>query len=616
MDPKLVYIKTRLGESLIQQRTRAIPRNTRMILILVDGRSSVADLTIKTGNLQLTENALSELEKGGYVEPLSNMANLPPEKESRSSDEMDPAVHHGDGGLVLPVSVESDSEEAPNDPAGLSSGIDKAYDDGFDLSRFSLPPDFGDAGRPQMGKGTKGVVNGPISPWTKSDVLPKPSFLKQLKAMWAGADRLLKDETSASRTVRRTDNARVRRWLRISIGLTVALVVLSTVLLWTSLDRFIPRVETALSSVIGRSASIQGLHIKFLPAPVLVLEGVRFGQGRESFSIQAVYLYPNLTSLLSEQPSLRKAIASGIKVDLRQIAGLSSLVESLAKSVGSPQIEHLVLEKVDLSFGGITLKGAEAEINRNERGDMRTLAARSADKSLTLIAEPNGSVLDLQVEAFAWSPGVASKFTIDSLTAKGRLEQETLKLSELRLRTLAGAVDGEGTIRSAGEKLGFSGTFTFDRIDAARLSEAFGIGKRITGTLAGRMQLAADIGSLPQALSSVNGTGEFKLVRGGLYGFDFAEAARRLSDRPVQGGMTSFEQISGRLRIGAGKTRIYDVSIESGLMQSVGSLDFSKGGVMNGRLELQMNGSANQTRLPILISGTLDAPAVQAADRQ
>ena len=613
MNPELIYIKTRLGESMIQQRTRSIQRNARMILILVDGRSSVADLAVKTGNMQLTEIALVELENGGYIEPLSDMADLPTDSRGRSSDAPDSVAHYSS--LGLPTSAKGRSEGRANDPAGPYSETDKVHDVELELSRFSLPPDFGGGGRSSIGKGKERTDNRSVSPWIKSEVPPRPSFLEQLKAMWAGSDRLLKDEPVVSRHARRTDKGWVGRWFRISIGLVVALVVLSAILLRVSLDRFIPRAETTISSVIGQPASIQGLHIEFLPALVLMLEDVRLGQGRESIPVRAVYLYPDLTSLLSEGRRLRKAIVSGVAVDLRQIARVSSLVESLAKSGVSPQIERLGLEKVDLSLGEMAIKNMEAEIDRNERGDMRTLTVRSADKSLILVVEPNGPVVDLKVEAFAWSPGATSKFTVDSLTATGRLEQEILKLSELRLRALAGDINGEGSIRSTGEKQSFSGTFTFEKIDAARLGDVLGIGKKITGTLAGRMQLTAEIGPLPQVLTSVGGTGEFNLVRGGLYGLDLAEAARRLSDRPVQGGMTTFEQISGRLRMGSGKVRIYDLVIDSGLMQSAGYLDFSKGGAMNGRLELRMHGSANQTRLPILISGTLEAPAVQAVDR-
>ena len=68
MDPNSIYVKTISGEEAIQQRTRVIQRNVRMVLILVDGQSSVSDLCRKTGNPQLTENALSELEKGGFIE--------------------------------------------------------------------------------------------------------------------------------------------------------------------------------------------------------------------------------------------------------------------------------------------------------------------------------------------------------------------------------------------------------------------------------------------------------------------------------------------------------------------------------------------------------------------
>ena len=72
MDSNLIYVKTSAGENAIQQRTRVIQRNVRMVLILVDGQSTVADLTRKTGNPQLTENALAELEKGGFIREALN----------------------------------------------------------------------------------------------------------------------------------------------------------------------------------------------------------------------------------------------------------------------------------------------------------------------------------------------------------------------------------------------------------------------------------------------------------------------------------------------------------------------------------------------------------------
>ena len=69
MDSNLIYAKTASGEEAMKKRTRVMQRNVRMVLILVDGKSTVADLCLKTGNPQLTEYALGELERGGFVEP-------------------------------------------------------------------------------------------------------------------------------------------------------------------------------------------------------------------------------------------------------------------------------------------------------------------------------------------------------------------------------------------------------------------------------------------------------------------------------------------------------------------------------------------------------------------
>lgn len=70
MEPTLIYEKTSSGEEAVRQRTRVVQRNTRMVLILVDGKSSVADLCEKTGNPQLVESALQDLERDGLVVPI------------------------------------------------------------------------------------------------------------------------------------------------------------------------------------------------------------------------------------------------------------------------------------------------------------------------------------------------------------------------------------------------------------------------------------------------------------------------------------------------------------------------------------------------------------------
>ena len=57
MDVNLIYVKPPLVKRLSGNVREVVQRNTRMVLILVDGTSTVADLCQKTGNAQLVNCA-------------------------------------------------------------------------------------------------------------------------------------------------------------------------------------------------------------------------------------------------------------------------------------------------------------------------------------------------------------------------------------------------------------------------------------------------------------------------------------------------------------------------------------------------------------------------------
>jgi hypothetical protein len=70
MDPTTVYAKTPLGADEISTRARHLPGRVRAMLIMVDGRRSVADLV---GNHPSPDDARSQLQvlvDGGFIAPL------------------------------------------------------------------------------------------------------------------------------------------------------------------------------------------------------------------------------------------------------------------------------------------------------------------------------------------------------------------------------------------------------------------------------------------------------------------------------------------------------------------------------------------------------------------
>lgn len=69
MDQNLVFAKTPIGDEAVRQRTHVSRRDLRMVLVLVDGKITVGELSTKLKNPSLVENALRDLEQGGYIAP-------------------------------------------------------------------------------------------------------------------------------------------------------------------------------------------------------------------------------------------------------------------------------------------------------------------------------------------------------------------------------------------------------------------------------------------------------------------------------------------------------------------------------------------------------------------
>ncbi len=633
MDPNLIYVKTAAGENAIQQRTRVIQRNIRMVLILVDGQSSVADLARKTGNLQLTENALAELEKGGFIELKVEQHDSLWEESKRVAQEIRSAAvekvtqfsaaresrgEYPDFQQSAPSRPSDDAKNQASDmPISLHSIFDAKDAAEFSTSRFSLPPGLGTLKQSIPGDEVRQNADKRRRAARKDDPpVAKPSFVAQFKSMWAGADRLIEDEPVKLKPVRRSSGGGAGWLAWVFFGLAGVLVLGYAGIRLFPFSIFVSRVETAVSSAIGRPVGIQELRVDISPAPALVLDGVRLGQGDEAISVREIRLQPDLASLFSERQSLRKVVVSGAQLRLERIAGMPAMFAALSDPEKSPKISYILLEHSDVSFSGMTLKDAEAEIRLNEKGAMQALEMRAEDKSLILVAEPAAGGINLTVEGFDWRPGADPKFRADSLNFKGRLEKDTLTISSLEIRALDGLVRGNAVVRAGGAKPNLSGNVAFERINGTALGDVLGIGKRLAGGIAGKMRFTARAETWPAIFSAIDGEGEFSIQRGSLYGIDLAEAARRVSGTPVQGGTTAFEQMSGRMRLAREKNQFYDLNIASGLMQSTGYVDVAGKGRVTGRLELQMKGSVNQTRMPVLVSGTLDTPAVQVVERQ
>ena len=591
----------------MRKRTRVMQRNVRMVLILVDGKSTVADLSLKTGNSQLTENALRELEKGGLVEPLVEQDSLWAEGKKVAQEIRDAAIDKA---------IQFSSPKVKVDLTNHESSMPEDL-----LSKHYIAPDT-----PQIDSSISQFSIAPMqSERSAVAMFTQDNTEKLSKKQFRSAEKLNLPLFGRIKTFFQTNGQKAeenieikpinRRSQRNSMGWPVILMLgivgslflgLLTVFLFPY-DSYLSEVEAAFAQASGRPVKVGHLKVNLYPDLGFVLSDVRMGTGAEEIHVAEVRIQPAISTLMASRKSFRKVVLSGVMFPAELIVGFALTAKPTIKA----DIEHLSFEKMNISFGGLAVSEMEGEVSLSADGLFQALLLHSSDRSLSIEAKPLPQGLDVSLEGFGWRSSQASPFLFDSLSLKGHLDSKAFTISNMELRIFDGLIKGS-TVLHADKKPSISGEVSFERVATTRLGNALGLGQQFNGETAGKMRFSANADSWREIFSAINADGEFVIHRGSIRGIDLTEAVRRISSVPVQGGETSFEQLTGKIKLSPMSYQFSGLVMNSGLMQSTGYFVINNDLKVNGRMELQMRGTANRMRVPITISGTLQTPNVQA----
>ena len=600
MNLDLVFVKTAAGEEAMRVQTKVMQRNVRTVLILVDGHSTVAQLSSKMSNLKLTENALIDLERGGFI-------------VRRENDASGTTAQASDGGngpatteMQYPelVSLPDEPMTAPEIQKETVPASTSSVSPGAKTSLSLLP--VKDEPPPPAEKPKRRQVATPA----------QPSLIVRLREWWMA--RRMVTGGSDDIVFRRGKRAGWKQWLALSILAGIVLVVLTALLFPFSI--FLPEIEALMSRSIGRQATVGEMEVSFYPKPGIVLRKVSValndgvsGDGPR-LSIPEVLLEPVVTKLLSPAKEFRSVVLRDLMLPVESlpvVLGISGALRDHASSIGIAQIRF---ERVTLDMLGMPFAGMEGEVVQAKGEAASAIRLRSSDRSLTITAKPLKSRIDFEVEGFGQHLPTGGAVTIDSISAQGSVERGTLTFKAFDLRVLDGMIQGSAVVL-AGKKINIAGDLVFERINSGRLCNVLGAGELLSGDIGGRVRFVASANAWNELFASMQADGDFVMQRGSLRGIDLAEAVRRGAGTPVQGGLTNFEQLSGKIRVSANGGRFYGITMNSGLMQSIGSVEIDQNRSINGRMDLQIRGSVNQSRVPITLGGSLKSPTTQAGRR-
>ena len=589
----------------MQQKARVMQRNLRMVLILVDGKSTVADLSLKIGNTLLTENALAELEESGFVAPRAEQDSLWSEGKKVANEIRNVATKK-----AKPVAPQKTRDTI----FGTGSDSEISMHSAFDDSAFPFPPmPFSSTGKPsplieenkkslfdRISGGVKGAGT-----WFKSLFQRSGSTTSDYAS----------DIAVTIKPIRRGVQKAKLTWsarLMIAFFALVILAVLLALLFPYNIYR--GEVEAAMARSIGKPVTIGSIRAEAYPQPGLYLSDVRIGKEKTGFEFSEIRLVPEIGSIFDERKALRLIALSGTTLSAESIVALPPIFSTLNGASSSVIAKSVRFEKTAMTFGSLSVADMEGEAVLSTDGAFKSVHLRTPEGGLVVDAKPEGRGILTDIEGYGWRPSEKSPYRFDSLSIKGKIENAAFSMSSVELHIFDGAINGNAVVNVASNP-SIMGSVDFERISAIRLGGALGFGEALSGDVSGKISFAAESQDWASLADALTMDGEISLRRGGIKGIDLAETVRRRPVMPQQGGSTQFEQFTAKIRGTPESYRMTNISMNSGLMQSAGTVEVRKDLQLDGKLDIQMRGTVNQMRVPVTLSGTLNAPSVRVETR-
>ncbi len=565
MDEKLIFAKTPLGEEAVRQRTRVVQRNLRMVLVQVDGNTSVGDLCAKIGNRVMVENALRELESGGFIAPTLEAASV----------------------------WQQSKEAAKNLKSGVTSQFSsfgsRSSDPQSQMSRFSegsLSSAFSSFGKPILPASTD---SSGTSRWQHSKV-PAPT---------AAAS-----PVPAERPVRKAS--------RFSLGALAGMSVLGLLLLFVGTlfvfpyDRYKAEAETEIGGFLKGPVKVGGISFQFLPKPSVVVRDIR-ADGEGDVRIAELRLPPPWVFLGSGPRSIGEAELVNATIPADRLSGLSG---DATGTVPNTVLRHIRLNKVSIAARDVALKDLMGEVSFNPSGQLEKLVLDSPDRTLHIEGLPSKLGVALAIQSFGWRPAEDKPYVFDSMQVKGLLQKGKVVFQDIDTTFLGGVLKGSWLLDWSN---GFvmAGDAAVSHLSAERVASALYPKIKVQGDMSGTVRLRGAGESWQAMWSNLQASADLDVIHGVLQGVDLGEAARQGGGRPILAGMTKFERLKGLLRVESnGAALSNNVDIEAGLMKAAGRFTLSPEGKVDGVFEVMIQGSGSALRIPVRVSGV--PPSLQA----
>jgi len=594
MNENAVFIKTEAGEDAVTKRT-IVQRNLRSVLIMIDGRTPVGNLAQQFGDPLIVEGLVGELEHRGLVRRVDNASV----EEDADRSELSSIMVDIEDLVSQPITpVADDIRRAHDRSSAKESPV---------LDEFAMAI-------PELTAPAAAVAVAPPPPADSDDVRGAirrammtssadagvehraPGPLRRLFDVFAGrvsgADRKGPPSSLAK---------------RLAVGSFVLVMLVIGVFFLYPYSRHLPQMEQLASELLGQPVRIASVSPSIFPEPSIALEGLRVGEGGQ-LDVATVKLIPRVLTLLSERTVMREVRIERAGLN---IAFLPELSKRHDINWASRWLKVERISVIDSSL--LLLDGSIGKLNGtldiNEDGALTRLSLASTDGGLKLQGSIESGVWNVALTALGWrTPGQPS-LLLDVLEATGTLNSQRLQFDKLDVKLYGGYAVGSLSVGLV-SPASVEGEMTTSRLAVADLLKVFAPTLRLTGDLSAAISIRGEGETLEGLQRTLRASGKLGVQRGQIERVDLVQAVRIPRADGVRGGSTRFDDLEGDVVADASGLSLTGATMTSGLVGAVGDIRLADG-LINGRLDVSLRGSATTVRAPVSIEGKYADPVVR-----
>jgi hypothetical protein len=624
----MVYRRTDQGLREVYEKSHQFTQSERLVLILLDGRLTVAGLRERLPSLdnERIERTIVKLEEAGLVEP-SDTSNDPP-SPSRAEEVM----------RLEPDVVAEFLEQIELDPVTGSAGgggdvAGELVRASVDRAAAQLAQEEAEEARRRRGRPADGTPaesgrsHYEASPSPFADHEWNPTEASSFAITTVNVpDRLdLQEERDRAEMEEYTEHRRqavLQAWMKRLLVVAVVIVfggVVYGVLKPVRDQASAARVGERLTGAFRVPVKVAETEFRFLPSPRLILRGVNVGGEFGAEQVALLINWKDLWFALSGgQWAWGEATVAPTAMSPAQ--AIAAVKRVPGGTAGLPQtISTIRFESIQVPGSRLFPGRYEASMRRGDDGRFGPLVLRelaSDDRPMQLQFRPSTDepgAIDFTLEAQRWAVPVGPRTRWDNVRANGSLRGNVLEVSSYTLSGFFGITTG--TVFVAGDvEWVVTGTAEAGKVDVETVLDSLsgqkpgsseGRPAAMQGTAALNLVMLGRGATAEEAIASSAVAGPFTVRFAVLNGINLGLAA---TQGVAASGATRFTEFGGTVVASASGVRFEETGGRAGAMVPRSNFTVAPDASIAGVVRVELGGQRIQAPMTLRISGTAVQP--------